>query len=94
MKPENLLCERRDGLDFVKLADFGSAMQLPPEGSADVDPIAQGTTLYSPPEVILSKKYSCAADMWATGITTCAHGRTRPCHQRALPPSACAVPSR
>jgi len=70
VKPENLLCERRDGVDFVKLADFGSAMLLPRDGTANVDPVAQGTTLYSPPEVILGKTYSCAADMWATGITT------------------------
>ena len=32
VKPENLLCSRRDGFDRVKLADFGSAMVLPPEG--------------------------------------------------------------
>ena len=78
VKPENLLCERINDVDVVKLGDFGSAMQLPPSGSADVDPIAQGTTLYSPPEVVLGKTYSCSADMWATGITTCAstiHGR-------------------
>jgi len=70
VKPENLLCERINDVDVVKLGDFGSAMQLPPSGSADVDPIAQGTTLYSPPEVVLGKTYSCSADMWATGITT------------------------
>lgn len=72
VKPENLLCSRRGGIDRVKLADFGSAMLLPPEGSAAVDPVAQGTTLYSPPEVLLGKTYSYAADMWATGITSCA----------------------
>ncbi len=70
VKPENLLCSRRDGFDRVKLADFGSAMLLPPEGCAAVDPVAQGTTLYSPPEVLLGKTYSYAADMWASGITT------------------------
>ena len=70
VKPENLLCSRRDGFDRVKLADFGSAMVLPPEGCAAVDPVAQGTTLYSPPEVLAGKTYSYAADMWASGITT------------------------
>ena len=77
IKPENLLCSRRDGVDRVKLADFGSAMLLPPDGCAAVDPVAQGTTLYSPPEVLLGKTYSYAADMWATGITTCAPAARR-----------------
>jgi len=70
VKPENLLCSRVDGIDFVKLADFGSAVQLPLDGVAAVDPVAQGTTLYSPPEVLHGQCYSCAADIWAAGITT------------------------
>ena len=70
VKPENLLCSRVGGVDVVKLADFGSAVQLPPEGVAAVDPVAQGTTLYSPPEVLHGQSYSCAADVWAAGITT------------------------
>lgn len=78
VKPENLLCDWRDGVDHVKLADFGSASLLPPEGFAAVDPVAQGTTLYSSPEVLLGKRFSCAADMWATGITTCALAQPHP----------------
>jgi serine/threonine protein kinase len=70
VKPENLLCSRVDGVDVVKLADFGSAVQLPPEGIAAVDPVAQGTTLYSPPEVLQGQAFSCTADIWAAGITT------------------------
>ena len=54
VKPENLLCSRRDGFDRVKLADFGSAMVLPPEGCAAVDPVAQGTTLYSHVKVFVA----------------------------------------
>ena len=37
---------------------------------AAVDPVAQGTTLYSPPEVLQGEAFSCGADMWAAGITT------------------------
>jgi serine/threonine protein kinase len=70
VKPENLLWERRAGADRIKLADFGSAVLLPPTGVTTVDPVAQGTTLYSSPEVLLGKTYSYAADLWATGITT------------------------
>ena len=71
MKPENLLCSRVDGHDVVKLADFGSAVQLPECGVAAVDPVAQGTTLYSPPEVLHGQAYTTGADLWAAGITTC-----------------------
>jgi serine/threonine protein kinase len=70
VKPENLLCQQVDGKDVIKLADFGSSMQLPPEGTLRVDPVAQGTTLYSPPEVLEGTCFSCSADIWATGITT------------------------
>ena len=45
-------------------------MQLPRDGLAAVDPVAQGTTLYSPPEVLYGQAYSCGADIWASGITT------------------------
>jgi serine/threonine protein kinase len=69
IKPENLLCSIVDGLEVVKLADFGSAVQLDHTGTASVDPVAQGTTLYSPPEVLNGLSYSCAADIWAAGIT-------------------------
>ena len=69
VKPENLLCATVDGVDVVKLADFGSAIQLPPSGVAAVDPVAQGTTLYSPPEVLHGHAYTCKADIWAAGIT-------------------------
>ena len=71
VKPENLLCERIDGVDIVKLADFGSASLISsPDGMAPVDSVAQGTTLYSPPEVLSGPAYSTASDMWAAGITT------------------------
>lgn len=106
VKPENLLCEHRDGVDVVKLADFGSAVQLPPHGTAAVDPVAQGTTLYSPPEVLQGHAFSCAADMWAAGITTCAARRAptshahapvscqpRPARTHAVARAACAHPT-
>ena len=63
IKPENLLCSIVDGREVVKLADFGSAVQLDHTGTASVDPVAQGTTLYSPPEVLNGLSYSCAADI-------------------------------
>ena len=64
-----MLCTVVDGVEVVKLADFGSAVQLDHTGTASVDPVAQGTTLYSPPEVLNGLSYSCAADIWAAGIT-------------------------
>ncbi len=69
VKPENLLCGLDGGLGDIKLADFGSAMRLPASGSAPVDTVAQGTTLYSPPEVLQGMVFTTAADIWAAGIT-------------------------
>ena len=71
VKPENLLCmPSDDGIERVKLADFGSALLLPLGSDAAVDPVGQGTNLYLPPEVLLGKRCSHASDLWATGITT------------------------
>lgn len=70
VKPDNLLCARVDGVDIIKLADFGSAVQMPPEGIATVDPIAQGTRSYSPPEVLQGQAFSYSADIWSAGVTT------------------------
>ena len=70
VKPENLLSSFVDGIEVVKLADFGSAVRLDHTGVAEVDPVAQGTTLYSPPEVLHGRCYTFAADVWAAGITT------------------------
>ena len=70
VKPENLLSSFVDGTEVVKLADFGSAVRLDHTGVAEVDPVAQGTTLYSPPEVLHGRCYTFAADVWAAGITT------------------------
>ena len=69
VKPENLLSRHVGGVEIVKLADFGSAIELPPEGIAAVDPVAQGTTLYSPPEVLQGEAFACGVDVWASGIT-------------------------
>ena len=92
VKPENLLCARVGGVDVVKLADFGSAVHLPPTGLAAVDPVAQGTTLYSPPEVLHGQAFSTAADIWAAGITTCAPVPERPFCRLPRTSTRCARP--
>ncbi|XP_030230865.1 dual specificity tyrosine-phosphorylation-regulated kinase 4 [Gadus morhua] len=61
LKPENILTSR-DNSEVIKVADFGASL-LERRSTA---PVAQ-TLIYMSPEVILTKVFSKAIDMWSLG---------------------------
>ncbi|CAL8317159.1 unnamed protein product [Arctogadus glacialis] len=61
LKPENILLSR-DNSEVIKVADFGASL-LERRNTA---PVAQ-TLIYMSPEVILTKVFSKAIDMWSLG---------------------------
>ena len=67
LKPDNLLLRSTDDDADLVLADFGMAIELPPEGFI-LSPIV-GTPGYIAPEILMFKPYSKPADMWSFGVT-------------------------
>jgi serine/threonine protein kinase len=71
LKPENILC---DGLEVVKVSDFGLARGLPAvahisehtAGQYNLTPYVS-TRWYRAPELLLGMEYGAAIDVWALG---------------------------
>lgn len=62
LKPENLLIDHRG---YIKLADFGLAKKIPPDGKTFT---VCGTPEYMSPELIGRKGHNKAVDYWSIGI--------------------------
>jgi len=67
IKPENLLCTNKNDDTDVKLADFGLAKQLEPNGRSLLKASLSGTTAYCAPERLNQDQESKAVDMWSVG---------------------------
>ncbi|XP_064481421.1 serine/threonine-protein kinase DCLK1-like [Ornithodoros turicata] len=63
IKPENLLVGTHSHL---KLADFGLAVEMPPDGSALFT--VCGTPTYVAPEILAETGYGLNVDIWAMGV--------------------------
>ncbi|KAH7416127.1 hypothetical protein KP509_14G076800 [Ceratopteris richardii] len=64
LKPQNLLLSTNDANAVLKIADFGFARSLQPQGMAET---LCGSPLYMAPEILSSKKYDAKADLWSVG---------------------------
>jgi calcium-dependent protein kinase len=64
IKPENLLYKTKAEDAPIKIMDFGLAMM---DGN-DVHKSIVGTPGYVAPEVLISKTYTTACDVWSTGV--------------------------
>eukprot|EP00245_Coleochaete_scutata_P018607 TRINITY_DN9779_c0_g1_i1.p1 TRINITY_DN9779_c0_g1~~TRINITY_DN9779_c0_g1_i1.p1 ORF type:complete len:715 (+),score=145.64 TRINITY_DN9779_c0_g1_i1:73-2217(+) len=64
LKPQNLLLSTTDRGAVLKIADFGFARSLQPQGMAET---LCGSPLYMAPEILQYQKYDAKADMWSVG---------------------------
>ncbi|KAH9558071.1 hypothetical protein CY35_07G117800 [Sphagnum magellanicum] len=64
LKPQNLLLSTNDSKAMLKIADFGFARLLQPQGMAET---LCGSPLYMAPEILQSQKYDAKADLWSVG---------------------------
>jgi len=64
LKPQNLLLSSNDDDAVLKIADFGFARSLQPEGLAET---LCGSPLYMAPEIMQLQKYDAKADLWSVG---------------------------
>jgi calcium-dependent protein kinase len=66
LKPENILLENNKDLSQIKVADFGTAIQL---GATKKEPLTEkvGTLIYMAPEVF-SGRYDEKCDIWSCGV--------------------------
>jgi len=64
LKPHNLLLSEESPKAIVKIADFGFARIMAPQGLAET---VCGSPLYMAPEVLSSSKYDIKADLWSVG---------------------------
>mmetsp|Transcript_12274 Transcript_12274/g.21903 ORF Transcript_12274/g.21903 Transcript_12274/m.21903 type:complete len:343 (+) Transcript_12274:391-1419(+) len=67
LKPENVLLVNKDDDTSLKLADFGFAKEVNPEGDAELKTTC-GTPGYVAPEIISGKRYGKEVDMWSLGV--------------------------
>ena len=67
IKPDNIVIVSANDKLRIKLIDFGIAKEC--SESADYLSI-QGTTIYSPPEVLCFEPTNSSRDMWSTGVST------------------------
>ncbi|XP_072963228.1 serine/threonine-protein kinase ATG1a [Typha angustifolia] len=65
LKPQNLLLTTSVENPLLKIADFGFARYLMPQGLADT---ICGSPLYMAPEIMQDRKYDAKADLWSIGI--------------------------
>ena len=65
LKPQNLLLSTNEaGEELLKIADFGFARSLQPQGLAET---LCGSPLYMAPEILQFHKYDAKADLWSVG---------------------------
>lgn len=65
LKPQNLLLSTNEaGEKLLKIADFGFARSLQPQGLAET---LCGSPLYMAPEILQFHKYDAKADLWSVG---------------------------
>ncbi|BBN04482.1 serine/threonine-protein kinase ULK2 [Marchantia polymorpha subsp. ruderalis] len=64
LKPQNLLLSTDDQNAVLKIADFGFARSLQPQGMAET---ICGSPLYMAPEILQRQKYNAKADLWSVG---------------------------
>ncbi|KAJ7522008.1 hypothetical protein O6H91_19G078500 [Diphasiastrum complanatum] len=64
LKPQNLLLSTNNESAVLKIADFGFARSLQPQGMAET---LCGSPLYMAPEILQSQKYDAKADLWSVG---------------------------
>ncbi|KAL3694157.1 hypothetical protein R1sor_007808 [Riccia sorocarpa] len=64
LKPQNLLLSTDDRGAVLKIADFGFARSLQPQGMAET---ICGSPLYMAPEILQRQKYDAKADLWSVG---------------------------
>lgn len=68
LKPENVLLRNKDDITDIKLIDFGMSKVF---GAGEIRTASTlGTPGYMAPEIMQSKKYTKAVDMWALGVIT------------------------
>lgn len=67
LKPENIMCtvDPLTGKDVYKIIDFGGAVRLPKKGGSKDR--AASTLGYASPEVLNSRAFNEAADIWSCG---------------------------
>lgn len=66
IKPENIMCQKRDS-NLVKIIDFGLATKLDPHETIK---ISTGTAEFAAPEIVERQPVGFYTDMWACGILT------------------------
>ena len=65
LKPQNLLLSTNEAREkLLKIADFGFARSLQPQGLAET---LCGSPLYMAPEILQFHKYDAKADLWSVG---------------------------
>lgn len=64
LKPQNLLLDGPGQAACLKIADFGFARNLQPQGLAET---LCGSPLYMAPEILHFHKYDAKADLWSVG---------------------------
>ncbi|CAL8462240.1 g1771 [Coccomyxa elongata] len=64
LKPQNLLLSTTKSGALLKIADFGFARSLQPQGLAET---LCGSPLYMAPEILQFHKYNAKADLWSVG---------------------------
>ncbi len=64
LKPQNLLLSTTKTGALLKIADFGFARSLQPQGLAET---LCGSPLYMAPEILQFHKYNAKADLWSVG---------------------------
>ncbi|MEW5296785.1 MAG: hypothetical protein WDW36_000039 [Sanguina aurantia] len=64
LKPQNLLLSDSTAQPLLKIADFGFARDLQPQGLAET---LCGSPLYMAPEILRYHKYDAKADLWSVG---------------------------
>ena len=80
LKPPNVFLAQCDGIEVVKVLDFGIAKMLSPSRAAHLqtqDGFVVGTPAYMSPEQVLGKELGVASDLWQMGIIAfeCLTGR-------------------
>jgi len=68
LKPENVLLQSMSDDTTIKLADFGFAKEIDPNGEGYELQTSCGTPGYIAPEILMRKPYGKEVDMWSLGV--------------------------